>query len=73
MPRLLVAHHTPSHALQAILESALSAARNDEIEGVEVVLRPVLTASPVDVLEADGYLLGTPVQGVLGTVRPKVP
>src|SRR6201996_920901 len=60
MPRLLVVHHTPSPALQAMLESALSGARNDEIEGVEVVIRPALTASPVDVLEADGYLLGTP-------------
>src|SRR5215469_12608759 len=60
MPRLLVVHHTPSPALQAMLESALSGARTDEIEGVEVVIRPALTASPVDVLEADGYLLGTP-------------
>src|ERR1700743_2839910 len=60
MPRLLVVHHTPSPALQAMLESALSGARTDEIEGVELVIRPALTASPVDVLEADGYLLGTP-------------
>jgi len=43
-----------------MLESAISGARTDEIEGVEVVIRPALTASPVDVLEADGYLLGTP-------------
>jgi len=66
MPRLLVVHHTPSPALQAMLESALSRARTDEIEGVEVVIRPALTASPVDVLEADGYLLGTPVPVALG-------
>ncbi len=31
-----------------------------EIEGVEVVRRPALTVSPTDMLEADGYLLGTP-------------
>ena len=60
MPRLLIVHHTPSPSLQAMLESAISGARTDEIEGVEVVIRPALTASPVDVLEADGYLLGTP-------------
>jgi multimeric flavodoxin WrbA len=60
MPRLLIVHHTPSPALQAMLESAVSGAQTDEIEGVEVILRPALTASPVDVLEADGYLLGTP-------------
>ncbi len=43
-----------------MLESVLSGARTDEVEGVEVVVVPALTASPVDVLEADGYLLGTP-------------
>jgi hypothetical protein len=43
-----------------MLESVLSGARDDEIEGVEVVVRPALVGTPVDVLEADGYLLGTP-------------
>jgi hypothetical protein len=32
-------------------------------------VRPALTASAVDVLTADGYLLGTPTAYVLGT-RP---
>jgi flavorubredoxin len=60
MPRLLVVHHTPSPALEAMFEAATSGARTDEIEGIEVVIRPALTAAAVDVLEADGYLLGTP-------------
>jgi hypothetical protein len=60
MGRLLVVHHTPSPALQDMLESVLRGARTDEIEGVEVAVVPALTASPVDVLGADGYLLGTP-------------
>jgi len=60
VPRLLVVHHTPSPALHEVLERVVAGARDDAIEGVEVVLRPALTASPVDVLEADGYLLGTP-------------
>jgi flavorubredoxin len=60
MPRLLVVHHTPSPALQAMFESAVSGARTDEIEGVEVVVRPALIAAELDVLQADGYLLGTP-------------
>lgn len=38
----------------------LAGARDPEIEGVEVIVRPALTASPVDVLGADGLLLGTP-------------
>jgi multimeric flavodoxin WrbA len=60
MPRLLVVHHTPSPALQAMFEAAVRGARTDEIEGVEVVIRPALTAAAADVLVADGYLLGTP-------------
>jgi len=64
MRRLLVVHHTPSPALQEMFEAAVSGARTDEIagngQGVEVVVRPALTAAAVDVLEADGYLLGTP-------------
>src|SRR6201997_4831706 len=60
MPRLLVVHHTPSPALQAMFEAAVNGARTDQIEGVEVVIRPALTAAAVDVLEADGFLLGTP-------------
>ena len=68
MPRLLVVHHTPSPALQEMFEAAVSGARTDQVEGVEVVIRPALTASAVDVLAADGYLLGTPVQLALGTL-----
>ena len=69
MPRLLVVHHTPSPALQEMLEAVVSGARTDEIEGVDVVIRPALTAAVVDVLAADGFLLGTPVQLALGTLR----
>jgi multimeric flavodoxin WrbA len=60
MARLLVVHHTPSPAMQEMLEAALAGARDDAIEGVDVVVRPALSASVVDVLSADGYLLGTP-------------
>ena len=60
MRRLLIVHHTPSPALQEMFEAAVSGARTDEIEGVEVVIRPALTAAAADVLQADGYLLGTP-------------
>ena len=48
--------------------AAVSGSRTDEIEGVEVVVRPALTAAAADVLEADGYLLGTPVRTTLGTL-----
>jgi NAD(P)H-dependent FMN reductase len=57
---LLVVHHTPSPALQEMFEAVLSGARTDEIDGVEVVVRPALTAGAADVLAADGFVLGTP-------------
>lgn len=62
MATLLVVHHTPSPATQELLEAALAGARHPEANGgaVDVVVRPALTASVVDALEADGYLLGTP-------------
>jgi len=60
MATLLVVHHTPSPWTQAMLESVLAGARTDEIDDVEVVVRPALATTVVDVLAADGYLLGTP-------------
>ena len=41
-------------------EAALQGLQQEGLEGVEVVVRPALTCSPVEALEADGYLLGTP-------------
>ena len=60
MPRLLVVHHTPSPALQAMLEAVLAGARDPDLEGVEVVAAPALSATVPDVLAADGFVLGTP-------------
>ncbi|HWL96339.1 MAG TPA: NAD(P)H-dependent oxidoreductase [Nocardioidaceae bacterium] len=60
MSTLLIVHHTPSPFMQAMLESVVSGANHEEIEGVDVVVRPALSATAVDVLEADGYVLGTP-------------
>jgi len=60
MPTLLVVHHTPSPATAEMFDAAVSGARTDEVPGVEVVIRPALTAGAADVLSADGYLLGTP-------------
>ncbi|QIZ34635.1 flavodoxin family protein [Saccharopolyspora sp. ASAGF58] len=60
MPRLLIVHHTPSPGMQAMFEKVVAGATTDEIEDVEVVRRAALSATASDVLEADGYLLGTP-------------
>jgi multimeric flavodoxin WrbA len=57
---LLVVHHTTSPALQALLEAVLDGTHAEGIDGVEVEVRAALTATAVDVLHADGFVLGTP-------------
>jgi multimeric flavodoxin WrbA len=56
---LLVVHHTPSPATREVLEAVLEGARDPEISGVEVIVRPALAATIPDMLGADGYLFGT--------------
>jgi multimeric flavodoxin WrbA len=58
--RLLIVHHTPSPATHTLLEAVRDGATNSEITGVDVALSPALHTTAVDVLDADGYLLGTP-------------
>jgi multimeric flavodoxin WrbA len=60
VPRLLIVHHTPSPAMREILEAVLSGANDPDIDGVDVLARPALAATVPDMLEADGYLFGTP-------------
>lgn len=57
---LLIVHHTPSPSLQSMLQAVRDGATDSRIQGVEVVARPALAATAVDVLGADGYILGTP-------------
>ena len=60
MKRLLVVHHTTSPGLHELFSAVMAGAGDDAIEGVEVVSRAALAATATDVLEADGYVLGTP-------------
>jgi hypothetical protein len=57
---LLIIHHTPSPHCHEMFEAVLAGATDPDIEGVNVMRRPALTVSPVEMLEADGYVLGTP-------------
>ncbi|MBY0442286.1 MAG: NAD(P)H-dependent oxidoreductase [Mycobacteriaceae bacterium] len=43
-----------------MFEAVLAGANDPEIVGVEVVRRAALTVSTSEMLDADGYLLGTP-------------
>lgn len=58
--RLLVVHHTPSPAMQALLEAALDGAGVEDLAGLTVTTRPALSAGAADVLAADAVLLATP-------------
>lgn len=57
-PVLLIVHHTPSPALQVLLEAARDGAAR--VPDVQILTRPALTASAVELLTADAVLLGTP-------------
>lgn len=46
--------------MQALTDAVTAGARDDAIEGVDVVVCQALDATADDVLAADGYLLGTP-------------
>jgi NAD(P)H-dependent FMN reductase len=59
MARLLVVHHSPTRTLQAITEQVVAGAHDDQVTGVEVVVRRALEASAGDAETADGFLLGT--------------
>ena len=57
---LLIVHHTPSPHTQEMFEAVLAGATDPAIEDVKVVRRAALSVTPMDMLEADGYVLGTP-------------
>jgi NAD(P)H-dependent FMN reductase len=60
MPRLLVVHHSPTASVSALTDAVVAGASDDQVQGVEVVVRAALEADAGDVLAADGYVLGTP-------------
>ena len=60
MPRLLVVHHTASPTVHSMFEAVMAGAADPALAEVELVARAALAATAVDVMAADGYLLGTP-------------
>lgn len=60
MARLLVVDHSPSPSTDTLRRAVLDGCGLPELADVEVVARPALGATVTDVLDADGYLLGTP-------------
>lgn len=60
MRTLLLVHHSPTRSMQALTDAAMAGAGDEAIQGVDLRVRPALEATADDVLEADGYVLGTP-------------
>jgi NAD(P)H-dependent FMN reductase len=62
VPVLLIVHHTTSPALHSLFDAVMTGATEarNQAGPVDIVARPALTATAVDVLEADAYVLGTP-------------
>ena len=60
MAGLLIVHHTPSPAVQELLEAAVAGAGVPELDAVSVALEPPLSATASDLLAADAVLLLTP-------------
>jgi multimeric flavodoxin WrbA len=58
--QLLIVHHSPTKSMRALTDAVVAGANNEEIEGIDVVMRTALEATADDVLAADGYVLGTP-------------
>lgn len=57
---MLIVHHTPSPAVQTILEAAVAGCRHAELAEVTVRQEPALSAGAADLLAADSLLLITP-------------
>ena len=59
MPKLLIVHHSPTASLQRLTDAVVAGAHDEQLDGIEVVLRSALEATAEDVLAADGYVLGS--------------
>lgn len=65
MRTLLVVHHSPTPGMEKLTAAVVAGAGDDAIEGVEVRVLEALAfargeADHRDLLDADGYVLGTP-------------
>lgn len=61
MPRqLLVVYHSQSGSTARMADAVIDGARDEAVDGVDVIVRDALDATADDLLSCDGFLLGTP-------------
>ncbi|MEL7538482.1 MAG: flavodoxin family protein [Pseudomonadota bacterium] len=59
-PTLLIVYHSQSGTTSRLAEAVVAGARDPDAGDVNVIVADPLTVGPDTVLEADGYLFGTP-------------
>ncbi len=57
---LLIVYHTGSGHTETMAEAVIRGAQDETIDGIKVVAKMALDATPEDVVHADGIILGTP-------------
>ncbi len=60
MKTLLIVYHSQSGGTASMAEAVIAGARDEAAGNVDVQVRDALSATPADVLAADGIILGTP-------------
>lgn len=58
--QLLIVYHSQSGSTARMAEAVIDGARDDAIDGVDVVVRDALEATAEDLQSADAFILGTP-------------
>ncbi len=58
--RLLIIYHSRSGHTETMAQAVIRGAQDEAIDAVEVIVRPALEATPADVMQANGIILGTP-------------
>ena len=58
--QLLIVYHSQSGSTARMAEAVVDGARDDAIDGVDVVVRDALEATAEDLFSADAFILGTP-------------
>jgi len=57
---LLIVYHSQSGTTSQMADAVIAGARSEDVDNVEVRVKPALEADADDLLWCDGFLLGTP-------------
>lgn len=58
--QLLVVYHSQSGSTARMADAVIDGARDDAVDGVDVIVRDALAATADDLLACDAFILGTP-------------